>query len=266
MQVVLDNLPVLLVLIAGVSAPVSGWLAASRARHRGAWFVLGALIGPIAWLLLIAAPPGRCPTCDALVRGWPRACERCGARFDTRPGTTALPVPPAIQGPRRAAPTLRSVPASVLDRRSLGADRDRASRWGPGIDEVTADRRPHLVTVPTTSELIGSIADPTSGERVLSAGVYLSGNAGLEVGATYAIALVGLRLRIFGPVDAGQLTVRHEDDLDQLDILAVEDRLIISGREGHSSLAIIFRAIGGMQPDELDRTLKAAAASAREVS
>lgn len=260
MQVIVDNLPLILVLVAGVSAPVSGWLAATRDRRRSVWFVLGALIGPLAWLLLVLAPPGRCPTCGAIVHGWPLACERCGSSFDGSSRATGAPLVPA------EGAALHSVPPPGPHRPTVGIDEDRGRRPAGRIVRPAAERRPRLVPMPSMSEVIAGHDEPVVGERVLAAGVYLSGNAGLEVGATYAIALVGSRLRIFGPVDAGQLTVRQEGELDQFDVLGVEDRLVISGRGGRSSLAIIFRAIGGMPPAELEMTLKAALDSDREVS
>ncbi len=46
----------------------------------------------------------------------------------------------------------------------------------------------------------------------------------MEVGACYALARVEDRIRVFGPVDTGQLTVRHELPLDQAEVVALEDR------------------------------------------
>ena len=93
---------------------------------------------------------------------------------------------------------------------------------------------------------------------MLSTGVYLSGNAGIEVGACYAIARDGDQLRVFGPVDAGQLTVRHEGPVRDFDVTAMDDRLIISGRAGRSTLAIVFRTIGGMRAADLESALRQA--------
>jgi hypothetical protein len=90
---------------------------------------------------------------------------------------------------------------------------------------------------------------------VLSTGVYISGNAGLEVGACYAIARDGDDLRVFGPVDAGQLTVRHEGPVDDFDVTAMDDRVIITGRDGRSTVAIVFRTIGGMRAADLEVAL-----------
>jgi hypothetical protein len=39
------------------------------------------------------------------------------------------------------------------------------------------------------------------------------------------------------------------------DVTAMDDRLIITGREGRSTLAIVFRTIGGMRAAELELAL-----------
>ena len=105
-------------------------------------------------------------------------------------------------------------------------------------------------------------SDDVAAGEVLSTGVYISGNAGLEIGATYAIARDGDRLRVFGPVDTGQLKVRHEVPLLDFDVTAMDDRVIISGREGRSSLAIVFRTVGGMRAADLELALAAPVAGA----
>ena len=79
----------------------------------------------------------------------------------------------------------------------------------------------------------------------------------LKIGATYAIARDGDYLRVFGPVDAGQLTVRHEGPVFDFDVTAMDDRVIIAGRDGRSSVAIVFRTIGGMRAADLELALAA---------
>ena len=115
----------------------------------------------------------------------------------------------------------------------------------------------------TASTYVAATArdDETAGE-VLSTGVYISGNGGLEIGATYAIARDGDQLRVFGPVDAGQLTVRHQGPVLDFDVTAMDDRVIIAGRAGRSSLAIVFRTIGGMRAADLELALSAPVAGA----
>lgn len=327
MQGVLDNLPLVVALTAGVFAPISGWLATRRSRNAAVWFVFGALIGPVAPVLLAIAPPGRCPVCDAPVDGWPAACELCGTTFgrgvaadlpsapshtEIAPRTEVRPAPAPAEsgvavaaelgpssrptrmrrprtsgagsGARRAART--TVPTSVPT--SVPIDRLPAR---PAQDSGSTDLHPPRIVPPPlpppapppaiparsmTDERVtrGRSTRGRSGRRqapaegaaageVLSTGVYLSGNAGLEIGATYALARVDDRLRIFGPVDAGQLTVRHEGDIDDFEVTAVDDRVIIAGRSGRSSLAIIFRAIGGMRPVDLEHALSPDAGNGR---
>ena len=262
LQAVFDNLPIALVLIAGVSAPASGWFATARDRSAAVWFVFGALLGPLALVLLALAPPGRCPTCDLAVVGWLARCDRCGTPF-RGPETEPAPLRPALRAapsPEQAAVPGRAIVAPLVERVAGRSP----TQLGMPVSSISRTRdEPVIARIHPAA----GMGDPEPApEQVLSIGVYLSGNAGLEIGATYAIARVGMRLRIFGPVDAGQLTVRHEGDLAQFDVTAVDDRIIVAGRGGRSALAIIFRTIGGMRPDDLERTLRAAIDSELGVS
>ena len=110
-------------------------------------------------------------------------------------------------------------------------------------------------------------ADPVGGQvapdtQVLSTGIYLSGSAGLEIGACYALARLpapeGDRFRVFGPVDTGQITVRHERLLSDVEVTVMNDRVIISGRNDRSSPTFVFQAIGGMRGEDLERAFASA--------
>jgi hypothetical protein len=258
LQVDLDSLPLGLVLIAGVFAPLSGWFASTRSRHPVVWFVLGAFIGPFAIALLALAPPGRCPACETPVGGWPSACARCGLAFggvtgllDERPTAPR----PAGVGPRWAEPE------RVAETPSLAFTPTTPSLVPPrsSIQDLGGIRAEPTLAGGSNA---GSVADPVMNpvEQVLSTGLYLSGNVGLEIGATYAIARVGPTLRIFGPVDTGQLTVRLEGDLEDFEVTALDDRVVITGQPGRSSTALILRAIGGMRASELEHALGPAGA------
>lgn len=266
MQGVLDGgVPIILVLLAGIGAPLAGWYATTRARNPGTWFVLGALTGPIALALLAVAPPGRCPECDSAIDGWAAACDRCGEPLDARirpaspapsVGVRADPAPtsPATQPgdasyrPPRPVP----LPTPIASARS-SARRDTGSGWPdrPMASPMSLGVRP---TFTPSNYVAATMADAPGGD-VLSTGVYLSGNAGLEVGACYAISRDGDQLRVFGPVDAGQLTVRHEGHVDDVDVTAMDDRVIITGRDGRSGVAFVFRTIGGMRAVDLELAL-----------
>ena len=148
-------------------------------------------------------------------------------------------------------PIDRARSASRRDARPGWPDRPMASPTSLGV-------RP---TFTPSNYVAATMGDQPSGD-VLSTGVYLSGNAGLEVGACYAIARDGDRVRVFGPVDAGQLTVRHEGAVNEFDVTAMDDRVIITGRGGRSGTAFVFRTIGGMRAADLELALGPVAGTA----
>lgn len=279
MQGVFDGIPIVLVTLAGIGAPLAGWYATRCARNPAVWFVLGALTGPIALALLVFAPPGRCPMCDAPVEGWAFSCDRCGAslrfgsvgepgpaRHEERPvaevahvafrtlGSRISPVDPGREASSSVVPT-------PIDSARASNRRDPGSGWPsrPMASPMSLGIRP---TFTASNYVTATTSDEINAGEVLSTGVYISGNAGLEIGACYAIAREGDQLRVFGPVDAGQLTVRHQGAVLDFDVTAMDDRVIISGREGRSSLAIVFRTIGGMRAADLELALAAPVAGA----
>jgi hypothetical protein len=294
-QGVFDGIPIVLVLLAGVGAPLAGWYATRCARNPAIWFVLGAFTGPIALALLVFAPPGRCPMCDAPVEGWASSCDRCGAslrfgsigepgpapredRPDVAPAAAPARAPvafrtlgsrissvefdrPASASASSSAPSSASVAPTPIGSARASNRRDARSGWPsrPMASPMSLGIRP---TFTASNYVTATTSDEINAGEVLSTGVYISGNAGLEIGACYAIAREGDQLRVFGPVDAGQLTVRHEGAVLDFDVTAMDDRVIISGREGRSSLAIVFRTIGGMRAADLELALAAPVAGA----
>ena len=263
MQLVADNLLVLVVLAAGVFAPLSGWFAAKRSRRPVIWFVFGALIGPLALALLALAPPGRCPSCAAPVLGWPSTCRSCGRPLGATGGEMAAD-PTLLQAhdlngnaaevsprPRRSrAPRTPPVPIRPVPRqkwRDVPAS-SVASQEAPA-SPVASQEAP---ASPVASQ------EAPAGEIVLT-GVYMTGNAALVIGAIYALSRVprpdGDRLRVFGPVDQGQITIHHEGPLDAFDVTGLDDRVIISALGDRTSWFGVFRVIGGMRGVDLERAL-----------
>jgi hypothetical protein len=262
-----------LVLLAGVGAPLAGWYATRRARHPAIWFVLGALLGPLAIALLALSPPGRCPNCDLRIEGWASICDQCGISLTSgvagASGPAAPPspaVPDPVQWPDRAdrpfAPRAPApAPPTPIGTARTAMRRDSHSLW-PSQTMVSPMALGTRASFTASNFAAATTSDDVTAGEVLSTGVYISGNAGLEIGATYAIARDGDRLRVFGPVDTGQLKVRHEGPLLDFDVTAMDDRVIISGREGRSSLAIVFRTVGGMRAADLELALAAPVAGA----
>jgi hypothetical protein len=277
-QDIVGSLPVAIILIAGLCAPIAGWLAMQRSRNPALWFVFGALTGPVALMLLLAAPVGRCPRCETRASGWAGVCAACGTRlggiFDEDEAIrvadhpVAAPValaqqgsapidPLAVEGGTSGSPSF-APSAGAAAAGAMGAGAATSSQAGsppPGFGPAATLRARAPSTMPrseTTNRV--SAVDATGGE-VLATAVYMSGNAGLEIGACYAIARVEDRIRVFGPVDTGQLTIRHERPMADGEVVALDDRLLITLRHGRSATSMIMRWVGGMAPASVEAAL-----------
>lgn len=158
-EALLPDVPFGLVVLAGsvtIFGPLAAWVALSRARLAPLWFVYGAILGPIAVAILVAAPPGRCQACGWRVRGWTDTCLACGNDVTTGlpPDSAELGHSPGIAA--GAAPTLLSVaPGGETGVRArfgrtggapvaVGPGRPEPAPLlaaGPGVLAATRDRR-----------------------------------------------------------------------------------------------------------------------------
>ena len=112
--------------------------------------MFGAILGPLALVILFLAPPGRCGYCDARVRGWSRTCTRCGrgvygprrdATADAR-GDRLITVVPTQRVVSTGAPTLHPfVVATALNQGQGVSDLGpiiRPASPEPGPDDIPA--------------------------------------------------------------------------------------------------------------------------------
>jgi len=77
---------------------IAGWIggfglasartAAGIERRPPVWFAVGAVLGPIALLVLRTAPPGRCRSCGTPTRGWHHICWWCHEDVRSTPAST----------------------------------------------------------------------------------------------------------------------------------------------------------------------------------
>jgi hypothetical protein len=287
-QDIVGSLPVAIILVAGLCAPIAGWLAMQRSRNPALWFVFGALTGPVALLLLLAAPVGRCPRCETRAAGWSGVCAACGTRlggiFDddetigapehpvsaagvalAQQGSAPVEAFPAVEGGTSGTPSFAR-PAGSLPAGAASAGAAPVSQVGsppPGFGPAATLRARAPSTTPRSETTSRVSAVDASGGEVLATAVYMSGNAGLEIGACYAIARVEDRIRVFGPVDTGQLTIRHERPMADGEVVALDDRLLITLRHGRSATSMIMRWVGGMAPAAVEAALAPSAADGR---
>jgi hypothetical protein len=131
---VVGTLIPLFALSATLFGPLTGWYAGRRDRHPVAWLVFGALLGPIALLILAVAPPGRCPSCDFPVDGWPSRCPICEWPFSARTrgqvGRRPLRAPAYEPDAGTAGPGERTSPIPIGRASSMPSTRRTSSPRG----------------------------------------------------------------------------------------------------------------------------------------
>ncbi len=283
-----DGLTVAAAVVLSVSAPLSGWLAFRRDRPPVAWFIFGALSGPLALGVLLLAPPGHCPRCDMTVAGWPAACATCGWRFRGRPAMADVVLaeeadtmdaqPPPLEPTFAPRPTGGRAPA-----RYVGSQRQRTGKIAveqPSLVRESAGRAgarglwPRLVGSATERGVPdlqssaesdgegwpagGSAADASvdHGVQMVATGIFTGGSARLEIGSRYAIGRDGHSLVILGPVDRTPNEVQFSVPIETIDLLAMEDRVTVASRaDAHDRLAMAFISAAGLRGRALEEAL-----------
>lgn len=240
--------------MATVFGPLCSWLAQRRARSWAVWFIYGIVLGPIAAGLLLAAPPGRCPSCGTPTRGWARACNGCGLAFDgEEPATAAaLDEPPA----RRAAqPALTAVgPGRATSPQAASAVGFASTGGGAASaqDDVEAAVMESPETRPATklgrraSAVERRAASPDGASQtvaILASGVFVGGSDGLQIGSRYFLARVGGELHVLGPLHMSPSAIATKMKLNNAEATVVSDRLLLTGRGRASGRTMAFAGV-----------------------
>ena len=266
-------------------ALLAGRLATQRGRSVPQWMLFGAIIGPLAAVLLRLAPLGRCPTCEADVRGWEKVCGWCGNDVTgdaarAQPAVTAAASETA-DPPRAPAPAVAAA-ATGTETRSTRRRRRTAPSTAPATQAATAagvpattngTRRRKAAAATTTTAMATAPATapspsaPTTAHWVAS-GVYLTGSGGLEPGARYSLELDGLKFIVRGPVDTDPNRISVACDVADLDASASGDRLVIDrpvvGRQ--SSFVLGFVGLAGGTPKAIAARIMDSAEQARRTA
>lgn len=246
----------------------SARVAKGRDRIELVWFVFGAILGPIALLLLWAAPPGRCRSCMTPTCGWLPVCGWCHEDVRVVPlETRALLAKMAKSRNERDRPLVRDRERPIEDPRP-GPKRVEAAKppafvlphFG-GLTRPVEGRSPTAVDGPrrtangrsamTDSKAIDSSAVATA--------TYITGSAGMKPGHRYIISVDGERLRLLGPVDIDPTVVALDLDIRDVDATSIEGRLLISRPASRSGSAIAFMSVTGTTPDGMATAIVEAA-------
>jgi hypothetical protein len=284
-----------LVWIAAFGA-AAAWQAVRVDRIGQLWFVFGAILGPLAFILLRSAPPGHCRACGSPTRGWLKECWWCrqDVRTSTSTSTVAgLSVPlPAIEAllqRGRVTQAHQVRPPDVPDGGSPSAPPGQPSR------NETLNRRPATAAIPaatapanrpsggptvrtqTTTSLGGppawvAAAKPNAtvptrtrtdggASGVLATAIYVTGNTNLESGQRYGIAIRDARLQILGPAEIDPSRVALDRPVAGMDARSVGGRLILGNPDG---LTLAFMAIAGPATGDLVSIIENASGKRRD--
>jgi len=254
-------------------------LATSRDREPVVWLAFGAVLGPIALALLLAAPPGRCRSCLTPTRGWLTVCAWCHQDVRVVPVQTrrllakmnATPIPVQRSGRLDHA---RPVDSSRPPRGRVAASRPSgfalplvggavhraAVRMSTAISRRRTTRTPAATTIAATT--IAATTRPTIEARSVATATYIAGTTALEPGGRYVIEVGRARLRLLGPVDVDPSTVALDFNIAEMDASLTGGRLLISQHRDGSGAVLAFMAVAGMTPDGLASAIVGAARTA----
>lgn len=239
----LGGLPLVLFVAVVLFAPVTAWLANRRDRSPGVWFLLGALAGPIATLIVAVAPPGRCPACGSSVRGWPVACAACGTAFE---GMAPTPRPVAARPARLPAATVD--PGSV---RPTSAPPPAAGHGPTPLPGASPRRGDDALRVRDAGE-------PTD---LLATAMYITGSHECQPGLHYLLTLRGSSLIVLGPLETAPHTVAATRPVTELRVTAFGEGLLISDTRSALGWSLGFQRFTGGTPSSVEGALLAAGAA-----
>jgi hypothetical protein len=232
----------------------SAYRAVQRRRNPLAWAVLGAILGPIALVILQVAPPGKCWSCSAPTIGWMTVCLWCGEdvrEHEDEPEPEA-PLPPVVHAPLTVIEG--SAPPRTVD---------------PMTDPVQAMQARLGGTAPSAGANTSAVHGTTHASRsndahdvVLASAVYMTGSRGLQAGSRYGIALIGGNLGILGPVDVDPTAIALVRPLGDIDATGIQGQLVITAAQGsRDRFALVFMSVAGGTPEGVADVIAAAAAT-----
>lgn len=278
-------MPLIVVLVAIdliILAPMSAWLALQRGRTPSGWFVLAAIIGPVAFLALAFAPTSweveerrtrtrPCDLCGTLVPRSAQRCFACAAPLDP------LPEPPEAAvvedfGPAGPAesPIAATTPKPALARSESPGPSAIAARPAPMAERAAT---PEAVPQPAAGDLPGPgparPSAPRGSKRRLSladvdpvaTGALIGGDLSVGLGELGERFIVGTwedAVIVFGPIGAAQEKVVLEAPRDSVEVTRVPDGFVMAAEpEPGRPVRIVFRNPAASEVDraiaQLDR-------------
>jgi hypothetical protein len=103
---------------------------------------------------------------------------------------------------------------------------------------------------------------PPEDQRLLATAVFVTGNARLEPGHRYSLALRAGRLLVLGPTDVDPVAVVLDRDVADVEVRSLDGRLLLSEPNSRSGLVLAFMSVVGTSTENLASTIADAARGA----
>ena len=104
--------------------------------------------------------------------------------------------------------------------------------------------------------------EPSATTKVLATATYVTGTARLEPGRRYGIAIKEARFQVLGPVDLDAMRVALERPVADINVRALEGRLVVSEQK-RSGVVLAFMSVAGAGLGELAAAIRAASEEAQ---
>jgi hypothetical protein len=260
---------------------LAAWMAARLDRLPALWFAFGAILGPVAVVLLALAPPAWCHTCLMPSRGYLTTCWWCGANVRAPgPGTMAAigptKAPASRRSKRQQGPPVRQArpspvpppvadaagqePATVQGSREPVASAPAATLAGAARVEPTSLTNGRRAGVAVATAPRAAPRSVESKPRLLATGVYWAGTARLDMGARYGIVVDGPSLRLTGPYDPTVVALEHP--LAGTVASTAHGRLLVAIPDGQVAIGLVFSSVTGGSVETVAGLLNEAAEAA----
>ena len=170
-----------------------------------------------------------------------------GLRESTPPSAPARTVPPGL-------PSVAAVVTSATKPTVFQPDHATPTNGARPPDRIVA---PAAHRPPARPE-----ADHGPITSVLATATFVTGTARLEPGRRYGIAICGERFQVLGPVDIDARLVALERPVADINVSALEGRLVVSEQK-RSGVVLAFMSVAGAGLDELAGAIREASQDAQ---
>ena len=101
------------------------------------------------------------------------------------------------------------------------------------------------------------LSQPEPAVAILGSGIFVGGNAQLQIGSRYFLARVGPEMQALGPIHISPSNVAARIKIADTQATLIADRLLITGLDGERGPTLAFSAVSAEYGVDLEMSLNA---------